>query len=63
MRERKSFFRDLRFFVEKNVEILVDYGIDFNANSIGDNSFLILFDDVSFIENIDDIKRRQEICS
>ncbi len=48
---------------EKNVEILVDYGIDFNANSIGDNSFLILFDDVSFIENIDDIKRRQEICS
>lgn len=48
---------------EKNIEILVDYGIDFNANSIGDNSFLILFDDVSFIENIDDIKRRQEICS
>lgn len=48
---------------EKNVEILVDYGIDFNANSIGDNSFLILFEDVSFIENIDDIKRRQEICS
>lgn len=48
---------------EKNVEMLVDYGIDFNANSIGDNSFLILFDDVSFIENIDDIKRRQEICS
>ena len=48
---------------EKNVEILVDYGIDFSANSIGDNSFLILFDDVSFIENIDDIKRRQEICS
>lgn len=48
---------------EKNIEILVDYGIDFNANSIGDNSFLILFDDVSFIENIGDIKRRQEICS
>lgn len=48
---------------EKNIELLVDYGIDFNANSIGGNSFLILFDDVSFVENIDDIKRRQEICS